>query len=130
MTKFFAYVAGALLAILPIVNPFGAVPLVMTVGQPAGAGAAAPDRRACVYTFLLMAGFLVAGGLIMSFFGISIPGMRIAGGIIVAFLGFQMLFPERAVAFKRAQGRPVQVRHRLYAARNAGPERVPEPLPS
>ncbi len=51
-------------------------------------------RRACIYTFFLMAGFLVAGGLVMNFFGISIPGMRIAGGLIVAFLGFQMLFPS------------------------------------
>ena len=95
MTKFLGYVAGALLAILPIVNPLGAVPLVMTVA------AHLPEqerlrqiRRACVYTFVMMAGFLLAGGLIMSFFGISVPGMRIAGGMIVASLGFQMLFPS------------------------------------
>jgi multiple antibiotic resistance protein len=92
---YFSYLAGALLAILPIVNPFGAVPLVMSVA------AHLPEaerlrqiRRACGYTFFLMSGFLVAGGLIMNFFGISIPGMRIAGGLIVAFLGFQMLFPS------------------------------------
>jgi multiple antibiotic resistance protein len=95
LTDFLGYTAGALLAILPIVNPLGAVPLVMTVA------AHLPEaerqrqiRRACVYTFALMTGFLVAGSLIMNFFGISIPGMRIAGGLIVAFLGFQMLFPN------------------------------------
>jgi multiple antibiotic resistance protein len=92
---YLSYLAGALLAILPIVNPFGAVPLVMS------ASAHLPEqerlrqiRRACIYTFFLMSAFLVAGGLIMNFFGISIPGMRIAGGLIVAFLGFQMLFPS------------------------------------
>jgi len=92
---YFASLAGALLAILPIVNPFGAVPLVMS------AAAHLPEqerlrqiRRACTYVFFLMAGFLVAGGLIMNFFGISLPGMRIAGGLIVGFLGFQMLFPN------------------------------------
>jgi multiple antibiotic resistance protein len=92
---YLSYLAGALLAILPIVNPFGAVPLVIS------ASSNLPEqerlrqiRRACVYTFFLMSGFLVAGGLIMNFFGISIPGMRIAGGLIVAFLGFQMLFPS------------------------------------
>ena len=92
---YLGYLAGALLAILPIVNPFGAVPLVMS------AAAHLPvqerlrqSRRACVYAFFLMAGCLVAGGLIMNFFGISIPGMRIAGGLIVAFLGFQMVFPS------------------------------------
>jgi multiple antibiotic resistance protein len=93
-TTYLGYAAGALLAILPIVNPLGAVPLVISVA------AHLPEkerlrqvRRACIYTFVLMSSFLVAGSLIMSFFGISIPGMRIAGGMIVAFLGFGMLFP-------------------------------------
>jgi multiple antibiotic resistance protein len=95
MTKFLGYVAGALLAILPIVNPLGAVPLVMTVGAHLSEQERLRQiRRACVYTFVMMAGFLLAGGLIMSFFGISVPGMRIAGGMIVASLGFQMLFPS------------------------------------
>lgn len=95
MTKFLGYVAGALLAILPIVNPLGAVPLVMTVAAHLPAQERLRQvRRACIYTFVMMAGFLLAGGVIMSFFGISVPGMRIAGGMIVASLGFQMLFPS------------------------------------
>jgi len=95
MTKFLGYFAGAVLAILPIVNPLGAVPLVMTVAAHLPAVERLRQiRRACVYTFVMMAGFLLAGGLIMSFFGISVPGMRIAGGMIVASLGFQMLFPS------------------------------------
>ena len=95
MTKFLGYVAGAVLAILPIVNPLGAVPLVMTVAAHLPAAERLRQiRRACVYTFVMMAGFLLAGGVIMSFFGISVPGMRIAGGMIVASLGFQMLFPS------------------------------------
>ncbi|HEX6571493.1 MAG TPA: MarC family NAAT transporter [Steroidobacteraceae bacterium] len=92
---YFGYLAGALLAILPIVNPFGAVPLVMSAsGHLPEQERLRQIRRACVYVFFLMAGFLVAGGLIMNFFGISLPGMRIAGGLIVGFLGFQMLFPN------------------------------------
>jgi multiple antibiotic resistance protein len=108
---YFSYVAGALLAILPIVNPFGAVPLVMS------ASSHLPEqerlrqiRRACIYTFFLMAGFLVAGGLIMNFFGISLPGMRIAGGVIVAFLGFQMLFPN-PISDKEAMTRAAEVKY-------------------
>ena len=92
---YLGYTAGPVLAVLPIVNSLGAVPLVMSVA------AHLPEqerqrqiRRACVYTFVLMAGFLVAGSLVMNFFGISMPGMRIAGGMIVAFLGFRMLFPS------------------------------------
>jgi multiple antibiotic resistance protein len=91
---YLGYAAGALLAILPIVNPLGAVPLVMSVASHLPEQERLRQvRRACIYTFVLMASFLVAGSLIMSFFGISIPGMRIAGGMIVAFLGFGMLFP-------------------------------------
>jgi multiple antibiotic resistance protein len=83
------------LAILPIVNPLGAVPIVMTVASHLPeAERQRQIRRACVYTFVLMSGFLVAGSLIMNFFGISMPGMRIAGGVIVAFYGFRMLFPS------------------------------------
>ena len=95
LLAYLGYAAGAVLAILPIVNPLGAVPLVMSVA------AHLPEaerlrqiRRACAYTFVLMTAFLVAGSLIMNFFGISMPGMRIAGGMIVAFLGFGMLFPR------------------------------------
>jgi multiple antibiotic resistance protein len=104
LSSYFGYVIGAVVAILPIVNPLGAVPLVVSVA------AQLPEqerlrqiRRACIYTFFLMAGFLVAGSLVMSFFGISMPGMRIAGGMIVAFLGFQMLFPEPRTAVRQIE---------------------------
>ncbi len=93
-TTYLGYAAGALLAILPIVNPLGAVPLVIAVASHLPEQERLRQiRRACIYTFMLMSSFLVAGSLVMSFFGISIPGMRIAGGMIVAFLGFGMLFP-------------------------------------
>lgn len=95
LRNFLTFLAGALIAILPIVNPLGAVPLVMAVASHLPeAERASQVRRACIYAFVMMAGFLVAGGLIMRFFGISIPGMRMAGGMIVATLGFQMLFPS------------------------------------
>ena len=126
MTKFLGYVAGALLAILPIVNPLGAVPLVMTVGAHLSVAERQRQvRRACTYTFVLMAGFLLAGSLIMSFFGISVPGMRIAGGMIVAFLGFRMLFPATPLRSPRpaAAGR-VQAGHRVHATRDARTQRA------
>jgi multiple antibiotic resistance protein len=108
---YFGYLAGALLAILPIVNPFGAVPLVMSAsGHLPEQERLRQIRRACTYTFFLMAGFLVAGGLIMNFFGISLPGMRIAGGLIVGFLGFQMLFPN-AASDKEAMAKAAETKH-------------------
>jgi multiple antibiotic resistance protein len=111
LTAFLGYTAGAVLAILPIVNPLGAVPLVMTVASHLPEDERQRQvRRACVYTFVLMASFLVAGSLIMNFFGISMPGMRIAGGMIVAFLGFRMLFPSAPTVASEVAARG-EIRH-------------------
>jgi multiple antibiotic resistance protein len=93
----FSYVFSTVIALLPIVNPLSAIGTVLstTVGM-------TPKERneqirwACIYMFFILVAFLVAGGLIMGFFGISIPGLRIAGGLIVSYLGFRMLFPEPA----------------------------------
>jgi multiple antibiotic resistance protein len=87
LTTYLGYAAGAVLAILPIVNPLGAIPLVITVAAHLSEEERGRQiRRACIYTFILMAGFLIAGGM------------------IVAILGFQMLFPS-AVPASRELGR-------------------------
>jgi multiple antibiotic resistance protein len=91
----FTLILSTVAALLPIVNPFSAVGLVVTIT----AGLTEAERteqvrRACIYMFFILTTFLVAGGVIMTFFGISIPGLRIAGGMIVSYLGFRMLFPE------------------------------------
>ena len=88
-----SYVLSTIGALIPIVNPFAAAPLVVSMT------AALTDhersdqvRRACIYMFCILAAFLVAGGLIMQFLGISIPGLRVAGGLVIAGVGFRMLF--------------------------------------
>jgi multiple antibiotic resistance protein len=89
------YILSTVAALMPIVNPFSAVGLVVsiTAGQ-TERERTEQVRRACIYMFFILTTFLVAGGLIMNFFGISIPGLRIAGGLIVSYLGFRMLFPD------------------------------------
>jgi multiple antibiotic resistance protein len=82
-------------AILPIANPFSTAVVFLTITE-----GFSEERRlqqawlACVYMAAVLIVFLVAGALIMEFFGISIPGLRIAGGLIVARVGFGMLSPE------------------------------------
>ena len=89
------YVLSTVGALLPIVNPLSAVGLVVTItANLTEAERAEQIKRACIYMFCILTAFLVAGGLIMNFFGISIPGLRIAGGMIVSYLGFRMLFPD------------------------------------
>lgn len=95
LTEAVTYVFSTVAALLPIVNPFSAVGLVVSIT--AGLSEAERTeqvRRACIYMFAILTTFLIAGGLIMTFFGISIPGLRITGGLIVSYLGFRMLFPE------------------------------------
>jgi multiple antibiotic resistance protein len=93
----FMYVVSTVGALLPIVNPLSAVGLVVSItANLTEAERTQQIRRACIYMFFILTAFLVAGGLIMRFFGISIPGLRIAGGLIVSYLGFRMLFPDHA----------------------------------
>jgi len=93
-SEIIAYVLSTMGALIPIVNPFATAPLLVSLTT-----TFTPEerqdvvRRACLYMFCVLLAFLVAGGLIMQFFGISIPGLRIAGGLVIAFVGFRMLFP-------------------------------------
>jgi multiple antibiotic resistance protein len=97
LTESFTYVFSTIVALLPIVNPLSAVGLVASITANLTDDERTQQiRRACIYMFFILTAFLVAGGLIMSFFGISIPGLRIAGGMIVSYLGFRMLFPDSA----------------------------------
>lgn len=78
--------------ILPIANPFSTAVVFLTITE----GFSLKGRRkqallACIYMAGVLITFLLAGTLIMNFFGISLPGLRIAGGLIVARIGFGML---------------------------------------
>lgn len=78
--------------ILPIANPFSTAVVFLSITE----GFSKKRRRqqarlACIYMAGILITFLLAGTLIMNFFGISIPGLRIAGGLIVARIGFGML---------------------------------------
>lgn len=98
------YVLSTIGALLPIVNPLSAVGMVMTITANLTEQERTEQiRRACIYMFFILTSFLVAGGLIMNFFGISIPGLRIAGGMIVSYLGFRMLFPDTVVMSRQEQ---------------------------
>ena len=88
--------AGATFAaLLPIANPFSTAPVFAAVTRRMN-----PQRRlqqarmACIYTFAVLATALLAGALILTFFGISIHALRVAGGLIVARIGFGMLNPN------------------------------------
>jgi multiple antibiotic resistance protein len=94
-------------ALLRIINPFSTAPLFVSL-----TANFEPRRRtgqaikACAYAFAILAAFLLVGGTIVDFFGISIPGIRAAGGLIILAIGFRMLFPAAQAAGAEAPAAP------------------------
>ncbi|AQU88292.1 hypothetical protein B0W47_13390 [Komagataeibacter nataicola] len=92
-------------ALFSIVNPLGAALIFAQV-------TAGHDRRTCValagqvafYSAMLMLASIWIGGLVLSFFGITIDALRIAGGLVVAVRAWSLLqAPETEEARKQAQ---------------------------
>jgi len=82
-------------ALLPITNPFSTAPVFVSLThRMSKARRRQQARMACIYTFAVLTVSLVAGALILAFFGISIHALRVAGGLIVARVGFGMLNPH------------------------------------
>ena len=88
---------GTFIGLLPVVAPLSAAPmfLAITEGQ-------SDERRheqarwGCLYMVAILVSFLIGGRFIMTFFGISIPGIRITGGILLTGIGMNMLAAHRS----------------------------------
>ncbi len=78
------FILGSLAALFPVIDPIGSVPifLVLTAGVPESLRRSYAKRIAR-NVILMLIGFLLVGGGILRFFGISLEVVRIAGGIVV-----------------------------------------------
>lgn len=102
--EYLGYIVAVVLGIVPIANPFGAAPILVSLTPTAS------DQmrkrlatRACIYMAALLTVFLLLGALILQFFGITLQSLRIAGGLVIAYLGFRMLFPPEHSTSARAE---------------------------
>jgi len=80
------------LALFPIVNPFGAVPLFFSLTSnfsPAERRSTA--LRTAFYVIAILVVFMLFGRFVLNFFGISLPVLKIAGGLIVANTAWGMV---------------------------------------
>jgi multiple antibiotic resistance protein len=80
------------LALFPIVDPFGGIPIFFSVT----ASWTAKERRetalkTSLYVLAILVAFLFFGRFVLYFFGISLPVLKIAGGLIVANTAWGMV---------------------------------------
>lgn len=90
------YFLAGLISLLVITNPPSKIPLFISLTQGMDAEQRkAQARWAAIYSAIIMFVSLLAGNLLLAFFGISYGALRIAGGFMVAVIGYQMLFGQQ-----------------------------------
>jgi MarC family membrane protein len=95
LQTFIDFILGSLAALFPVIDPIGSVPifLVLTAGMPMTLRQAYA-RRIAMNVILLLIGFLLVGGSILRFFGVSLEVVRIAGGIVVFHAAWRTMNAE------------------------------------
>lgn len=87
---------GTVIGLLPIINPLAAAPTFLAITEGDDDERRRDQaRKGCLYMVMILVSTLIGGTVIMSFFGISIPGLRIAGGILMTGIGMSMLAPQK-----------------------------------
>jgi multiple antibiotic resistance protein len=97
MSSVASYALASFGSVLSIVDPFAVVPifLALTGGQPRRVQTGTA-LRASATCFVVLTTFGVAGNLIFSFFGITLPAFKIAGGILLFGVGLEMMRAKRS----------------------------------
>lgn len=86
---------AAFTSIISVANPLAAMPVFLSLTeQNSDTERIHVAKKSSFYMFLVLIIFLLAGTYIMSFFGISLPGIRIAGGLIILRAAYAMLNPD------------------------------------
>ena len=88
-------VIGTAFALLPIANPISTAPVFLSLSRGLPAKRRKQQARmATTWMAVILIVSLVAGALVLEFFGISLPALRLAGGLVVAQIGFGMMQAE------------------------------------
>ena len=99
---FWQLILGTVVALQPVINPVASAPVLLAITEgDTEARRAHQVKLGCCYMVVILITCLFGGGLIIRFFGISIPGIRIAGGLMVSGIALSMLAPAREEAGER-----------------------------
>ncbi len=96
--------AATFLALFPIVDPFGGIPIFFTMTS--AWTTKARNRTALktgLWVFVILVTFLFVGRFVLSFFGISLPVLKIAGGLIVANTAWGMVTSHARITPEESQ---------------------------
>lgn len=87
--------AASFSSLFSVVNPFATMPIYISLMEGhSDSEKSRTARKASTYMFFVLITFLLIGSYILSFFGISLPGIQIAGGLVIVRAGFSMLSPD------------------------------------
>jgi multiple antibiotic resistance protein len=83
--------AVAFLALFPLVNPFGAIPVFVSLTSgDSPSEVRQTTLKVAFYVVAILVVFFFLGGFVLGFFGISLPVIKIAGGLLVAKTAWAM----------------------------------------
>ena len=85
MSQLVSYALGTFIALFPITNPVGAVPIFYSLTANASKGQRLQQaKKVALNASAIMAFFFVTGQAILDFWGISLGVLQIAGGLLIA----------------------------------------------
>lgn len=91
----FTLLLASFTSLFSVANPLAAIPVFLSLtNQDSDEERIRTAKKASIYMFALLIVFLLIGTYVLSFFGISLPGVRIAGGLIIMRSGYAMLNPD------------------------------------
>ena len=93
--KVVAYISDEFVLLLVTINPFAAVPVLLSVT--AKMTAAERNRtafRACLIASVILLFLLAFGQLFLEKLGVTLPALRVAGALVLLILGIRMVFGE------------------------------------
>jgi multiple antibiotic resistance protein len=99
---------NAIVTLFVTIDPPGLAPLFLAVTTGMNRGERRQVAlRATTIAFLVFVLFAVAGTLILSLFGITLPAFRVAGGLLLFWIAFEMVFERRQVRHENTAKRAI-----------------------
>jgi multiple antibiotic resistance protein len=99
-----AAASATFLALFPIVNPSGGVPLFFSLTSNFSAGERNRTAlKTAIYVTVILIFFMFLGRFVLVFFGISLPVLKIAGGLIVANTAWGMVTASSRITGAESQ---------------------------